>query len=160
MYKRPYFSFDPLECGQSRAERALQRDLSSQDATKEKNVKTRAPAAWLLGLSLLAAPGLAIAGDEPADPDNTKMNKQEGVTADDQSMNSQDTELARKIRASVMKDKSLSTYAHNVKIIVQSGKVTLKGPVRSDMERTTVEKKATDVVGATNVTNELTVAPK
>ena len=41
----------------------------------------------------------------------------------------------RKIRRSVAGDKSLSTYGHNVKIISQHGKVTLKGPVNSDDEK-------------------------
>jgi hypothetical protein len=36
----------------------------------------------------------------------------------------------QKIRKAVMDDKSLSSYAHNVKIISQDEKVTLKGPVR------------------------------
>ncbi len=63
----------------------------------------------------------------------------------------------QKIRKSVMAEKSLSTYAHNVKIISQDGKVTLKGPVRSSEERSTIEQKAVDVVGAGNVTNEITI---
>jgi len=59
-----------------------------------------------------------------------------------------------------MDDKSLSTYAHNVKIISQHGKVTLKGPVRSDEEKKSIEDKATEVAGAGNVTNQLTVKPE
>ncbi len=51
--------------------------------------------------------------------------------ADQLEANPSDREIARNIRASIRKDKSLSTYAHNVKIISQAGKVTLKGPVRS-----------------------------
>ncbi|PYT30132.1 MAG: hypothetical protein DMG57_09330 [Acidobacteria bacterium] len=39
----------------------------------------------------------------------------------------------------------MSTYAHNVKVIAQHGKVTLKGPVRSDDERQSIEAKAVDV---------------
>jgi osmotically-inducible protein OsmY len=58
-----------------------------------------------------------------------------------------------------MKDKALSSYAHNVKVIAQGGQVTLKGPVRSDAERRTVEAKATEVAGAGHVTNEMSVAP-
>lgn len=56
-----------------------------------------------------------------------------------------------------MDDKALSTYAHNVKIIAQGGKVTLKGPVRSAEEKQTVEQKAAEVAGAGNVTNEITI---
>jgi osmotically-inducible protein OsmY len=71
--------------------------------------------------------------------------------------NASDREIMQKIRKSVVEDKSLSTYAHNVKIIAQAGKVTLKGPVRSEEEKRSVEQKATDIAGAGNVTNELTI---
>jgi hyperosmotically inducible protein len=80
------------------------------------------------------------------------------TTADQQKMNAADADLTKKIRKSVMADKSLSTYAHNVKIITQNGKVTLKGPVRSEDEKQTVATKAADVAGgANNVDNQLTV---
>ena len=42
-----------------------------------------------------------------------------------------------------MDDKTLSTYAHNVKVIAQDGQVTLKGPVRTEDEKKVVEAKAT-----------------
>ena len=71
-----------------------------------------------------------------------------------------DRDTMQKIRKAVMADKSLSTYAHNVKIISQGGKVTLKGPVRSEEEKSSVEKMATDVAGAGNVTNEITIKPE
>jgi len=58
-----------------------------------------------------------------------------------------------------MKDKSLSTYAHNVKIIAQNGLVTLKGPVTSDDEKKAIETKAAAVVGQDKVTSELEVKP-
>ena len=63
----------------------------------------------------------------------------------------------RKIRRAVMDDKSLSTYAHNVKIIAQNGKVTLKGPVHTADEKKTVEAKAAEIAGDGNVTSEITV---
>jgi osmotically-inducible protein OsmY len=50
-----------------------------------------------------------------------------------------------------MKDKALSSYAHNVKVIAQGGQVTLKGPVRSDDEKRAVEAQATEVAGAGHV---------
>ena len=59
-----------------------------------------------------------------------------------------------------MKDKSLSTYAHNVKIISQNGMVTLKGPVRSEEEKKSIEAKANQVAGEGKVTSELDVKPK
>ena len=65
-------------------------------------------------------------------------------------MNPADREITRKIRDSVVKDKSLSTYAHNVKIITQNREVTLKGPVRTDQEKSAVEEKARSGRGTRN----------
>lgn len=105
----------------------------------------------------------AVGAQQTPAADNTKTNKRDKqpgeVTADQQKMNKPDRETARQIRRSIYKDKSLSTYAHNVKIIVQNGAVTLKGPVRSEEEKTAVFKKATEVAGEGKVTNELEVAP-
>ncbi len=75
---------------------------------------------------------------QPA-PDNTKVNKRDRNsaehTADQAKNNLSDREVMRQIRRNVVKDKSLSTYGHNVKIISQHGKVTLKGPVNSEDEK-------------------------
>jgi hyperosmotically inducible protein len=96
-------------------------------------------------------------------PDNTKVNKRDRArgapTADQQKENAGDRDLSQKIRQSIMKDKSLSTYAHNVKVIAQGGQVTLKGPVRSDEEKRRIETMANEVAGNGHVTNELTIAP-
>ncbi len=94
-------------------------------------------------------------------PDNTKTNKRDRAasepTADQQKENTSDREIARKIRRSVVSDKSLSTYGHNVKIIAQHGSVTLKGPVHSEDEKKTIEAKAMEVAGKDNVKSEITV---
>jgi osmotically-inducible protein OsmY len=94
-------------------------------------------------------------------PDNTKMNAQDrdktSPTADQQKDNRSDREITQQIRQSLMKDKSLSTYGHNVKIITQNGQVTLKGPVRSDDEKKAIEAKATEVAGENKVTSELNI---
>jgi hyperosmotically inducible protein len=47
----------------------------------------------------------------------------------------------------VVSDKSLSTDAHNIKIIAQGGNVTLKGPVKSEEEKQALESKAAEVAG-------------
>ncbi len=100
----------------------------------------------------------------PAQGDNTKMNQQDRnpsqPTADNQQNNRSDLDITKEIRRSLVKDNSLSTYAHNVKVIAQDGKVTLKGPVRSDEEKSAVVAKATQVVGQGNVNDEMTVVPK
>jgi hyperosmotically inducible periplasmic protein len=90
-------------------------------------------------------------------PDNTGTNKQAGTTADQQKENPADRELAQKIRQSINSDKSLSTDAHNVKVIVRNGKVILKGPVQSEDEKQKIVEKAADLAGADNVTNRLSV---
>ena len=93
-------------------------------------------------------------------PDNTKKNKDQNTpNADQQKMNPADTALVQQIRKSVIADKTLSTYAHNIKIIAQDGKVTLRGPVRSEDEKTNLMAKAVAVAGQDNVDNQLEVAP-
>ncbi len=93
-----------------------------------------------------------------ATPDNTANNKKHETTADKQSNAASDREAARKIRKSVVADKSLSIYAHNVKIIVVNGAVTLKGPVHSEDEKKRIGDLATEVVGSPDkVTNEISV---
>ena len=104
------------------------------------------------------------AQDQTKPADNTKNNQRDrskGEPTADQAKNGQsDRETMQKIRKAVMDDKSLSTYAHNVKIIAQNGKVTLKGPVRSEDEKKMVEEKATAVAGSGNVTDEITIKPE
>ena len=90
-------------------------------------------------------------------PDNSARNKAQSKTADNQNENNSDRSITQKIRRSITADKSLSTYAHNVKIVTQDGQVTLKGPVRSEDEKQMIASKAAEVVGAEKVTNELTV---
>lgn len=97
--------------------------------------------------------------------DNTRVNKRDRaeteITADQQSNTKSDLALTTEIRRAIMKDKTLSMNAHNVKIVVQNGNVTLKGPVASQTERTAVEKAARDAIGTGKgtITNEVSVAP-
>jgi hyperosmotically inducible protein len=110
-----------------------------------------------LALAALLCGSWAVQAQEP---DNTKTNKDNQPTADKQKMNASDRDVTAKIRRSIMDDKTLSTYAHNVKIITQNGVVTVKGPVRSDDEKKTIVTKAVEVVGsADKVTDEITVKP-
>ena len=94
--------------------------------------------------------------------DNTKVNKRDRnsgeVTADQQKANAADRDLTKKIRQSVIADKSLSTYAHNIKIISQNGAVTLKGPVQSDNEKKAIVAKTVAIVGsADKVTDQISI---
>ena len=119
------------------------------------------------GMFLLSSIGLLWAQQDsnvsqvPAD--NTKVNQrdrdQNEPTADQQKENTNDRQLTAHIRRAIVKDKSLSTTAHNVKIISQNGAVTLKGPVKSEEEKQAIESKATEIAGSGKVNNELQVAP-
>jgi hyperosmotically inducible protein len=109
-------------------------------------------------------PSHAQTPESEAKPDNTKINKRDRnsdeATADQQKMNAADRKVTAEIRKSVMADKALSTYAHNVKIISQDGIVTLKGPVRSDDEVKTILAKSVEVVGSPDkVVNQMSVKP-
>ena len=106
----------------------------------------------------------AHAQDTPVQPDDTKVNKRDRnsgeATAGQQKMNSSDRNLTAKIRKSVVADKTLSTYAHNIKIISQNGIVILKGPVRSADEEKSIVAMAVEVAGSPDkVTNEMSVKP-
>jgi hyperosmotically inducible protein len=141
--------------------------LSEFQGRKSKGDKTQMKKyVWILAATVLFA-GSVLAGpiqqDQQPAPDNTKTNQGDAnkgaTTADQQKMNPADRATTKQIRSAIMDDKSLSTYAHNIKIITRDGKVTLKGPVRSADEKTAVGEKATQVAGAGNVTNHLTIVP-
>ena len=97
-------------------------------------------------------------------PDNSKNNAHQRAngdpTADQQKNNASDRSITQQIRKAIVKDKTLSTYAHNVKIVTQNGQVTLSGPVRSEEEKKAIADAASGVAGVSNVRNELQVAPK
>jgi len=119
---------------------------------------------FALLLPSLAGAGYAQTTDPKPKPDNTAVNKRDQnpgeATADQQKINAADRDNTAKIRRSVMADESLSTYAHNVKIISENGTVTLKGPVRSDEEVRSIVSKATDVTGSPDkVINQMSVKP-
>jgi hyperosmotically inducible protein len=115
-------------------------------------------ACFFLGASVPARLAHQDAQASPAD--NSRNNRDKSsATADQQKMTPADRDLAQKIRSSLNRDKSLSTYAHNIKVICQDGKVTLRGPVRSEDEKAAVEAKATAIAGGGNVTNQLEIAP-
>lgn len=98
----------------------------------------------------------------PANPnaDNSANNagaNSRGLTAGDQSNSAADVKITAQIRQAVMADKALSFTAKNVKIITINGKVTLKGPVKSDQERAAIEAAAKRVAGDGQVDNQIEV---
>lgn len=68
-----------------------------------------------------------------------------------------DREITRRIRREIARDTKLSTYAHNVKIHVEAGQVTLRGLVRSEFEAKDIRAKAVAAAGEGNVNSQLEV---
>lgn len=99
------------------------------------------------------------AGARPAD--NTAVNARDKdgamATPQNQSNAEADRKLLAEIRRTVVKDKSLSTSAHNVKILVTNGAVLLRGPVKTDDEKARVETAVKQVAGIASVDNQLEV---
>ena len=114
--------------------------------------------AFLLGGNLQAAQDQAT---DQHKADNTAVNKRDRdkteATADQAKNNLSDRELMKQIRRDVVKDKSISTYGHNVKIIADHGKVTLKGPVHSDDEKNAILEHAKKYADGNNIDDQLTV---
>lgn len=95
---------------------------------------------------------------EPPAADNTAQNQRDRTTtptADNAANKPADREVAQQIRKAVVDDSSLSSNAHNCKIVVRDGVVTLVGPVASAAERTKVEQIATAIAGDRKVNNQL-----
>ena len=95
------------------------------------------------------------------DAANTRMNTRDRVAETtkptDQSNAKADIRLAAAVRRAIENDKSLSTSAHNVKLVANGGVVTLRGPVASDEEKQKVAQIAGAVDGVKSVDNNLDV---
>lgn len=79
-------------------------------------------------------------------------------TSGDQAENEADRTISQNIRQAVVADDSVSTNGKNVKIITADGVVTLRGPVKSDQEKTNIGAKAQQVAGVKSVDNQLEIA--
>ena len=94
-------------------------------------------------------------------PDNSGINKRDRgtntLTSGDQSESESDRELTRRIRQAIVKNDQLSMTADNIKIITVNGKVTLRGPVRSQEELQRVASIVQGTAGVTAVDNQLEV---
>jgi hyperosmotically inducible periplasmic protein len=99
---------------------------------------------------------------QTVEPDNTGRNVRDRdnqtKTPGDQSENEADRTITQNIRQAITADDSLSTNAKNVKIITNDGTVTLRGPVKSEKEKTDIEAKAKQVAGVKRVDNQIEVA--
>src|SRR5262245_12464829 len=128
--------------------------------------------AWLLLVSLLCRMTACSTEDNkstdtttppPAakDADNTARNADTSAlsqtTPGDQGENEADLKISAAIRKAVVDDNALSVNGHNVKIVTAGGVVTLRGPVKTEQERTAIESKDKQVAGVTRVDNLLEV---
>ena len=99
-----------------------------------------------------------------ADADNTARNDRDrnaaAQTPLDQGQNARDLEISANIRKAIVADDSLSSNAHNVKIITSDGMVALRGPVKTEKEKVTIETKAKEIAGSTRVQSFLEVETK
>jgi len=113
----------------------------------------------LLSFSFFAATSFSA----PAKVDNSNINKRDrndgALTADDQMKGTKsDVETTRVIRREITNDKSLSTYAHNIKIVTHEGQVTLRGPVKSEDEKMKVASIAKRAAGdSVTLNNDLEI---
>jgi len=129
----------------------------------------------LFALTLLAVPAARAADDagsghhDPAgqqhrqqkDADDTGRNVRDrqggAVTPMQQGNGEQDLAITQHIRRAVVNDATLSTNAHNVKIVTQDGVVTLRGPVQTAQERQSVVTAAWSAPGVKGVQDQLEV---
>lgn len=110
---------------------------------------------------MLILPLWASAAEENKAPDNTGKNERDRdnktLTPGDQSGKPEDIKLTQTIRQAVMKEKSLTMTAKNVKIITAAGKVTLRGPVNTEEEKAKINDLAKAAAGQVPVDNQLEV---
>ncbi len=103
--------------------------------------------------------------DQPsqtADADNSGRNVRDRndatKTPADQSESEADRTISQNVRQAVTADDSVSTNGKNVKIITNDGTVTLRGPVKSEQEKTNIGAKAQQIAGVKRVDNQLEIA--
>lgn len=110
-----------------------------------------------------AASQRQVAPAEPASRTNTGVNVRDrdgtAQTPMDQKENKADIATTADIRKRIV-DTKMSVNAHNVKIITEDGKVTLRGPVNTEQEKRTIEQIAQRVAGTNKVDSQLEVNNK
>lgn len=133
----------------------------------------------LVGLTLLLGCATAMAADTATqsstsfssikgvvskDADNTELNSRDkgdhALTPQKQTNSESDIETLAAVRSAIVDDKSLSTSAHNVKILVVNGVVTLRGPVKSANEKLRIEELTRKVAGVSRIDNRLDIDTK
>ena len=131
----------------------------------------------LLGLTLALCSATAIAANSSThstssvmkgavtkDADNSDLNARDKnggtLTPQNQTNSESDIKVLAAVRSAVVDDNNLSTAAHNVKIVVVKGAVTLRGPVKNANEKARVEELARKVPGVVSIDNRLDIDTK
>jgi hyperosmotically inducible periplasmic protein len=100
-------------------------------------------------------------GNAQTPPDNTSVNQRDkspdAVKATDQPNDTTNIRVAAAVRKAIVDDTSLSTTAHNVKLVASNGVVTLRGPVNNPREKAKIGQIAASVSGVSSVDNQLDI---
>ena len=70
---------------------------------------------------------------------NVRDRNESRTTADDQKLGGKELDVLARIRREIVANEALSTNAQNVKIVVEEGKVILRGPVKSAQEKNWIQ---------------------
>lgn len=93
-------------------------------------------------------------------PDNTRINQRDAhnqtMTPGDQSNTKADVSTTSAVRQALVKS-DMSTSARNVKIITNNGRITLRGPVKTQAEKARIEALAKAAANGNTVDNQLDV---
>ena len=118
-------------------------------------------AAMLFSFNVYAQQSASSSSSAMAPADNSGVNQRDRMsqtkTPTDQPNDKADLKVAAAARRAIVKDKSLSMGAHNVKLIAAQGLVTLRGPVKNADEKAKVEADVKNVAGVNSVDNQLDV---
>jgi hyperosmotically inducible protein len=96
------------------------------------------------------------------DADNSQRNQRDRDNATrtpiEQGNSREDIQTTRQIRQSVVSGtNNFSIMAQNIKIITLDGRVTLRGPVKTDEEKSSIDAIAREIAGNANVNDLLEV---
>jgi sporulation protein YlmC with PRC-barrel domain len=139
---------------------ALQIDLTKEDLTRAPNFKSTD---WpdFTDAEYSAKVYRSYNVEPYFDADNTKRNvrdrQPDSVTPLDQGSSEADLQTTRRIRQEIMAREGLSLNARNVKVITANGRVTLRGPVKSETEKQTIADIAARIAQPDKVDNQLEI---
>ncbi|MDB6122936.1 MAG: Transport-associated protein [Pedosphaera sp.] len=99
-----------------------------------------------------------IYSEAPAPPTAPEPANRGGVlVAHDQGVSEADRALILRIRQNMMSDSSLAVVAPNVKVLVNNGKVTLQGSVKTQEEKQNLETSVQKTSGVASVDDQIEV---